>query len=216
MNRRMAILGAAGLGLGYAVSVHAQMVFDWVEPTVADDARARRLEDQATRMAQVDRADTADPTRPPTAHPHTVAFDYFYPVDLQEYRALGANGVLFVSVVTPDAKALPVNRVVLRFGLKEVILQPITDRRSTLPPNTRLAKTIGANRQDAFFLLPGKLPDKTAELWLIFAVPGQQFHAGRLSSAELPQYFRDTAPGPPDEAALKAVLAREYPDLINP
>ena len=215
MDRRIAILGAAGLGLGLAMPAHAQLALDWIDTPSADDDRTKRLEDEAVSMAKADGADTADRTRPPTAHPHTVSFDYVYPVALNEYRALGANGVLFVSVVAHDPKELPLKRVVIRSGAKEVVLQPISDRRSTVPPTSRLAKTVGVNRQDAFFLLPGKLPGKTAELWMIFSVPGRQFHAGSLSSA-LSGDFQAVPPGQPDEAALKEVLAREYPDLVKP
>ena len=206
MDRRKAILGAAGLGLGLAMPAHAQLALDWIDTPPAEDERIKRLEDDAARRAKDD---------PFSTHPRSVSFDYVYPVALNEYRALGANGVLFVSVVTHDPKELPLKRVVLRSGAKEVVLQPIADRQSTIPPFSRLAKTVGVNRQDAFYLLPGRLPGKTAELWVIFSVPGQQFHAGSLSSA-LSGDFQAVPPGQPDETALREVLAREYPDLVKP
>jgi hypothetical protein len=207
MNRRIAILGTAALGLALALPAHAQLALDWVESPPPGDALTRRLEDEAARMAKVDFAD----------HPHTVAFEYGYPAAADEFRALGANGVLLVSVVAKEAKELPIKQAVLRFGLKEVVLEPIAARPSTVPPGSPLAKAIGANREDAFFLLPGVLPGKAADLVIVFAVPGRQFKAGRLSlpPPDALKTFVKPPVGQPDPAVLRALLAREYPNLVK-
>jgi hypothetical protein len=208
MKRRLALLGAAGLGLGLVLPAHAQLALDWIDTPPPGDALTRRLEDNAAHMAKFDLAE----------HPHTVSFDYVYPTDPHEYEALGGNGVILVSMVAKDSKELPAKQVVLRFGVKDVALQPIGFRRSMVSPASSLAKDIGVNREDAFFLLPGALAGKTADLVVVFAVPGRQFKAGGLSLA-LPgslEVLVKPRTSPPDEAALKAVLAREYPSLIKP
>ena len=209
MNRPIAILLAAGLALGLAAAAHAQQLqLNWLDTPPPGDALTRRLEDEAVRMAKVDYAD----------HPHSAAFDYVYPAASEEYRAMGANGVLLLAAVAKDAKELPIKQVVLRFGLKEVVLQPIASRQSMVPPTSPLAKAIGLNREDAFFLLPGVLPGKTADLVIVFAVPGRQFKAGTLSLAppEVSKIFVKPPVGQPDPAVLTAVLAREYPNLVKP
>lgn len=208
MNRRIAILAAAALGLGLVMPAQAQLALNWLEAPPPGDDLTRRLEDEAAHMAKYDLAD----------HPHTVAFEYGYPTDPDEYEALGRNGVLLVSVIAKDPKELPVRQAALRFGLKEVVLQPIASRASAVPSTSPLAKAIGANREDAFFLLPGDLPGKTASLVIVFAVPGRRFEAGRLSLT-LPDTLQDLVMSPagrPDEAELKAVLAHDYPNLVKP
>jgi hypothetical protein len=230
MRTWLPLLAAAGLSLAFIPPARAQprvpgeTHLEWVESTTTQqsdsagptspDAVTKRLEDEAVRMANADRRD--DDPRRPTEHPRTVSFDYVYPVSGDEYRALGANGVILVSVVVHDAKELPLKRVVLRFGGKDVELQPIAARQSTVPSTSPLAKTVGVNRDDAFFLLPGKLPGKSAELWVFFSVPGQSVEAGRLALIELPEDLKALPSTQPDGAALKKVLAREYPNLVKP
>jgi hypothetical protein len=207
MNRRMAILAAAGFGLGLAAPAHAQFVLNWIDRPPPDDALTRRLEDKAAHMAKYDLAD----------HPHTVAFEYVYPFAAREFEALGGNGVILVTAVTKDPEELPMKQVALRFGVKDVVLRPIAVRSSTVPPDSALAKDVGVNREDAFFLLPGALPGKTATLVIAFAIPGRQFDAGRLSLT-LPDGLKALVEpaGPPDEAVLKTVLARQFPSLVRP
>lgn len=223
MNGRTAILAVAALCAAFVPPVLAQAPvqgqthLEWVDSTTTQqsdatgptslDAVTKRLEDEATRRAKED---------PYSTHPRTVSFDYVYPISWNEYRALGGNGVILVSVVVHDPKELPLKRVVLRSGVRDLELQPIAARPSTVPAKSPLAKTIGVNRIDAFYLLPGKLPGRTANLWVFFSVPGQSVDAGRLSTADLPDDFRALPSTKPDEAALKTMLAREYPNLVRP
>jgi hypothetical protein len=208
MKRPIAILVAAGLGLALVPAAHAQLALHWVENPPPGDELTRRLEEDAAHMAKYDFA----------AHPYTVSFDYVYPTNPDEYQALGANGVILVAAVAKDPKALPVKQVILRFGVKDVVLQPIASRQSTVPATSALAKDVGDNREDAFFLLPSVLPGASAELVIVFAVPGRQFQAGRLSLAPPDASKTVVKPpvGPPDPVVLQAVLAREYPNLVKP
>jgi hypothetical protein len=214
MNWRIAVLASAALGLGVAAPAHAQLTLHWVDAPPSDDALTKCLVDEAVGLAAKDKRD--DDPRFPTLHPHSVTFDYAPPVSRAEYRALGANAVILVSVVTHDPKELPLKRVTLRFGMKDVELQPVAARQSTVPPGSSLAKTVGANREDAFFLVPGNLSGKTANLWVFFSLPGRAVDAGRLIVADLPEDLQKIPPTRPDEAKLEAVLAREYPDLVEP
>lgn len=223
MNRRMAVLGAAMLALGVVPSARAQddspqLDLNWVDTPPTGDAITKRLEDEATSLLATDAkfAHLARITPTFTAHLRTVVFDYFYPATPREYRALGANGVLEISVVAGNPAELPVTRAVLRFGGKDVVLQPIAHRISTMPAGTPLAKAVGVSREDAFYLLPGKLPRKMGDLWLYFSVPGQRTKVGALSLA-LPSVLNpDVEAGPSDPATLRKVLAREYPSLVKP
>ena len=207
MGRRTAMLLAAGFSLAIASAAYAQVALDWVDIPTAGDPLTKRLEDEAARLAA-----SGDDAQ----HLRTVSFDYFYPATPREYGALSANGVLQLSVVARNPKELPVKRVVLRFGGKDLALQPIAHRESTVPAGTPLAKIIGVNREDAFFLLPGKLPRKTGDLWVFFSVPGNGLDAGRLPLVVPGTLNPDAAVTQPDLAAIRKVLAREYPNLVKP
>jgi hypothetical protein len=231
MNSRIAIFAAAAIMLALIPAARAQSAapgethLEWVDSTTtrqadsvgptSPDAVTKRLEDEAARMASEDKRNDG-PGGPPTSHPHTVSFDYVYPVSGAEYRALGANGVVLVSAVVKNPKELPIKRVVLRFGGKDVALQSIATRQSTVPSSSPLAKTVGANRVDAFYLLPGKAPGKEADLWVYFSPPGEAVRAGRVAVIDLPEDLKALPSTQPDEAALKKVLAREYPNLVKP
>ena len=208
MNRGIALLAAAGLSLGLALPAQAQLVLNWIDTPPAGDALTKRLEDEAAHMAKYDFAD----------HLHTVAFEYIYPNARDEYEALDGAGLILVSAVAKDPKELPIKQVVLRFGLRDVVLEPIASRQSTISPTSTLAKDIGVNREDAFFLLPSELRSKMATLVIVFALPGRQFEAGRLSPGlpDTPKGLAKSAKGPPDAATFAAVLAREYPNLVKP
>jgi len=207
------IIAAAGLSLAIALPARAQVALDWIDPPPSGDAWTKRLETEAVRIAAQDAVD-----RGPLLSRHTVAFDYFYAAGLDQARLLGSHGVILVSVVTPDPKDFPIKRVVLRAGMKEVPLEPVAMRQSTVAADTTLAKTVGLYREDAFFLLPGDPPAKTANFWVILATPGRNFDGGRLT---LTSRGDGTAHAPTtaeqlDPALLRKVLSQAYPDLIKP
>jgi hypothetical protein len=212
LNRWIPILATAALGL--AAPAYAQLELPWVDAPPGD-ALTKRLEDDAIGAVARDNRDEGGSRTPPTAHPRTIAFDYFYPTTGREYHALGDNGVLEVSVVAHNPKELPLTKATLRVGMKDVVLQPIAHRDSTVPATSPLAKRVGVNREDAFFLLPGAFSAKTADLWLFFSVPGQAQKAGTLSVGS-PDLKPAATPTQPDPSVIRMVLAREYPNLVGP
>jgi hypothetical protein len=208
-NRWISVLAAAALGLGFAPAARAQLDLQWVEAPPPGDAMTKRLEDEARRVEKYD----------DEKHPRTASFDYVIPVDPDEYAALGANGVLLISSVVHDPKELPLKRVILRIGLKDVALQRVASRQSMLDPKSLLGAAIGIYRDDEFFLLPGSFAGHKPDLLLDFSANNAgSFHLGRLSLAlaDSVKPAAGTAPGSPDAATLKAVIAREYPNLVKP
>jgi hypothetical protein len=137
-----------------------------------------------------------------------VTYDFVYPPD---YRKLGGNGVMLIEVLTNDPKDLPIKRVVLRFGRTDVVLQPVADRQSTGPT------AWSRGRDDAVYLLPVDLPGKSADLWVYFT-GGEAHHTKDLTFKPPKDPLNPVAgpPGPPDEAVLKAVLAKQYPKFVKP
>jgi hypothetical protein len=184
MDKRIAMLIAAGLSLAVVPSANAQFALSWVDPPPAPDKRVG-----------------ADQSR-------VVTYDFVYP---PEYQKLGGNGVMLIEALTNDPRELPIKRVVLRFGRTDVVLQPVADRLSTVPT------AWSRGRDDAFFLLPTNLPGKTADLWVYFT--GGDFHRTKDLAFRPPKDPLNPVaepPGPPDEAVLKAVLAKQYPRLVKP
>jgi hypothetical protein len=213
VNRWIPILAAASFGLGFAPAAHAQLDLSWVDPAAsAADPMTQRLEDEARKMAKVNK----DMAMKDVGQ-RTIAFDYVYPTVPTEYVALGGNGLLLISAVVRDPDELPFKHVYLRTGGKDVELMRISGRLSTVAPTSPLASTIGTNRDDEFFLLPGALAGRDVELIVDLKPNMRRYGVGRLSLA-LPNSLKVAVqgqPGPPDQAALKAVLAREYPNLVK-
>jgi hypothetical protein len=196
MKKRIAMLLAVGIGLAAAVSAHAQVALNWSE-TPPSLAAPKEYPWPGPPWKQ-----TYDESR-------SVAYDYLYP---PEYKALGGNGVLVVSVATNDSSELPIKRAFLRFGGKEVPLQLIADRRSQSPGSSP------GGRDDAIFLLPVALPGRKADLWVFFARFGKEQRLKGLTfkPPRDPIHPAAAPPGPPDETVLKAVLAKRYPTLVKP
>lgn len=212
MNRWASILAAAALGLNAVPAAHAQAPFlEWTDPArqgpTSGDAITKGLEDAGKKIASYQ----AEGVR-------AVYFDFVYPTAPAEYEALGANGVILISAVARDPREFPLQRVYLHVAGQDVVLQPIAGRQSELLPTSSLAKTIGAHRDDEFFLLPSDLAGRRAELMLDFGAHAKAFAAGQLMLA-LPDSLKVIVkphPGPPDQATLKGLLAREYPNLVKP
>jgi hypothetical protein len=213
MNGWALILAAAALGVGVGLGAHAQApVLQWTDPApqgpASVDSITRGLEDAGKKIAS--HGDQGV---------RAVYFDYVYPAAPAEYRALGANGVILISAVAHDPREFPLKRVYLHIGGRDVVLQPISGRQSELAPTSSLVKAIGPHRDDEFFLLPGAVAGQTAELRIDFGANTKAYLAGKLSLALADSLRADPTPPPPgqpDEAALRAVLAREYPVLVKP
>ena len=211
MNRRILILAAVSLGFGVAHAADEPFHLEWAGPSTqgpsSGDAITQGLEETGRKMAAIK-----------AQGPRTAHFDYTYPATLAEYRAIGANGVVLVSAVAHDPQEFPLKRVYLRVDGREIELARLSARQSEVSPSSALIATIGEHRDDEFYLLPGYLAGQNAELVLDFRVNRTGFVIGRLTE-RLPdglQSAAETLPGKPDPAALKAMLAREYPNMVRP
>ena len=210
MSRWLSILAALGLFSTPVYAADSPLHLEWAGATLqspsSGDAITERLEDTGRRMA------TMKAQGPRTAH-----YDYVYPLTLDEYRALGDNGVILISAVAHDPKEFPLKRAYLRVGDREVALTRLSGRLSEVSPTSTLIATIGSNRDDEFFLLPGYLAGQEADLLIDFGANRTAFSVAHLKLA-LPNALQpaaETLPGAPDEAALKILLAREYPNLVQ-
>jgi hypothetical protein len=152
------------------------------------------------------------------AHADRIAvFDTAWPGDPAEYAAMGRSVIVLVSVVTTDAKELPVQRVYLRVDGKDVALQQIAREPRKVAAGSRIRTVVGVNREDAFYLAPAEPMMREGAMLADFAANRKEFSVVRLPLK--PPAFARQDPGPttaPDRAALKAMLGREYPGFALP
>jgi len=211
MSKWISVLGAIGLSIGIAHAADDPFHLEWAGPVQqgpsSGDSITQGLEATGQKMAAIK-----------AQGPRTAHSDYVFPLTLAEYRATGANGVLLISAVARDPKEFPLKRAYLRVGGREINLVRLSSRQSEVAPSSALIGTIGKYRDDEFYLLPGYLAGQNADLLLDFAVNRTGFALTRLT-LQLPDALQSAAktlPGEPNEVALKALLAREYPDMVRP
>jgi hypothetical protein len=211
MRRWISVLAAIAFSVGVAHADDDPLHFAWVGPSTqgpsSGDSITQGLEATGQKMAAIK-----------AQGPRTAHFDYVYPLTLAEYRATGANGVILISAVAHDPSEFPLKRAYIRLGGRDVDLVRLSRRLSEIAPPSALIDTVGKNREDEFYLLPGYLAGQEADLVLDFAANRSGFVLGHLSF-KLPdglQPAAETLPSKPNEVALRAMLAREYPGMVKP
>jgi hypothetical protein len=127
--------------------------------------------------------------------------------------------VLALTALTQRAGELPPRRFYVRSGAGETELVNLTWVRSDeTGVDSVVARTLGRHREDALFLLPIALHAQPGELLLDFAATRSGFLVLRFEG--LPDdvaWLPTAAPTAerPTEAALLALLAREYPGFVT-
>lgn len=147
-------------------------------------------------------------------------FDVAYPSDVDEYVELAGNAVAIVTVFVQDKDELPVKRAYLNLpGGGEVELKFITSVQSRqAEAGAKAAKTFGAHRLDALYLLPLHLNFREASLMVDF---NKARHGLRLGSIHGSTFvLKDKLPDKtladaPSEPALRQFIEREYPGFLK-
>jgi hypothetical protein len=141
-------------------------------------------------------------------------YDLRWPQDADEYRALGKNAVILISAVTRVTKELPLKKVYLRVGERDIALRRLFSRRSELGAASPARKLFGAFREDALYLVPvGPLLSGN----VVLADFARERTAFRLNSGPFapPEFIRadqeQGQAGDPSLQAIKKLLEREYP-----
>jgi hypothetical protein len=207
-RRRIVVAGlAATVGAGWPAIGRAQHL-NSRGPTTQDAVTPqdidRRLDERAAGIRQV----------APQGADRYVIFDLSYPLDEDEYRAVGKTALVLLVAVSRNSDELPLRRVFTTAGKQEVALRRLGSRRSELGPKSLARVVVGRYREDAFWLAPvGPL---LAESMLLcdfarnrsgFVINHEPFDPPDFVVADR---ARETAEAP-QAAAVKAFVEREYP-----
>lgn len=145
-------------------------------------------------------------------------FDLVQPLDEQEYVALAGHALMLVTTIAREQTELPLRRAYLNVDGREIELQLVSSILSKASdPNDRVAKIFGPYRADALYLVPLYRRFERADLFVDFAANKQGLRLGEVTAAAFAA--RDGAarnlPDQPSDAALKRVIAREYPRFLK-
>jgi hypothetical protein len=140
-------------------------------------------------------------------------FDVTLPLTPSEYEAMGRYAIILVASFSQKAEELPLR--VLRAG--ELELHCVGQIHRDVPQGTPTANFFGANRVDAFYIVPVASLKRGAILNADFARNRSGFTIGELNAVDAPDFItngKDDAPThPPAASALKAMIDREYPGV---
>ncbi|MBK6750423.1 MAG: hypothetical protein IPG67_10520 [Acidobacteria bacterium] len=152
--------------------------------------------------------------------PRVILYDIGYPRDEKEYSALDGNAVILITAVAQDKLELPLKRVYVTIDGKEIELKQIKLVLSESPSNkSASAKTFGAFRADALYILPIKLRMAIGDLNADFAANKTGFKMaafGTPVSDDVGQIIAKGIRGPGlNEPALDKFIKREFPSFFN-
>lgn len=140
------------------------------------------------------------------------AFDIARPRDAEEWKRLKGNAVILLGALSQDASELPLAKVYLESpDGNRVMLRRLGSVSRTLAPASQAAKIFGPNVTEEFYLVPASALAGNVAFKCDFAKNRLAF----VLSRELTP-MRDAPPaqsssGPPPAAAVRALVAREYP-----
>lgn len=180
----------------------------WRDKPVTPERMSQRIEEAAIKYQ----------TNAPI--PRVVLYDIGYPRNDQEYAALDGHAVILVTALAQEREELPLQRVYVLIDGKEIELKllklVLSEQRVT---GSISAKTFGAFRADALYLLPMHLRMKAGDLLADFGRNRMAFKVatfGTPVSAEVSRLTVKalTGAGPSDET-LEEFIKREYPSFFR-
>lgn len=152
--------------------------------------------------------------------PRILFYDMVSPANAQEYAELGGNAILLITALSQDRTELPLKRVFVSLGGKEIELKLISSVLSQQnDAKSQTVKTFGPFRVDALYLLPAYLRLEDADLLADFAKNRTGFKLATFSASESPStdypVIKPSTEKAPSEAALTRIIRREYPGFIK-
>jgi len=144
-------------------------------------------------------------------------YDVAQPVDTPEYVALGGQTVLLVTALAQDRDELPLKRAAIRYAGREIELRLVSSVLSQqVTSSSQATKVFGPYRADALYLLPLHLKFEEADLIVDFAKNRTGLRVGQVSGLLTAGKDENLdLPESPSEAALKALIKREYPKFLK-
>lgn len=152
--------------------------------------------------------------------PRAVLYDIGYPHNDQEYAALDGNAIILITALVQDREELPIKRIYVMIDGKDIELKPIKQVLSEQPATrNQVAKTFGAFRMDALYLLPVHLRMKPADLLVDFAKNKMGYKIavfGTPVSADVSKLVMKTPTGAgPSNQVLDEFIKREFPSFFE-
>jgi hypothetical protein len=143
-----------------------------------------------------------------------VLFDLAFPATQAEYRAVGRQALILIVAVSKQADELPLRRVYVRAGGRDVECRKLGSRRTELPSGSLARAVVGRFREDAFYLAPVGALQSENLLMCDFAKNRTGFVINR-AAFDPPDFVRAErqadAAAKPDDAAVRALVEREFP-----
>lgn len=174
-----------------------------VEHHVTPDDIDKRIEERAAEIQKL----------APKGAARYVVYDIAWPATAEEYRALGRHAILFISAVSQKDEELPLKQVYTRQGGKSLPLKQLSSKRRDVLPGSLTHTMFGPYREDSFYLVPVGALMQEWKLLADFAKNRNEFSIS-LSQLNPPRFIqadRSRNAGKVDPAALKTMLAREFP-----
>jgi hypothetical protein len=178
---------------------------------VTPEAIEQRLQDSAESTRKMSASGAA----------RSALIDFAWPQDKAEYLALGKYVVVLVNAVSQQADELPLKRVYVESNGREITLEKIGSIRREVPESSPVYAMLGRYREDAFYLAPAGTMMRKGTVMVDFAARRSGFRLYELPGTPPAFVKADRKPMPatgakPDAAALKALVAREYPGFSLP
>lgn len=151
--------------------------------------------------------------------PRVVLYDIGYPHNDREYAALDGHAIVLITALTQEREELPLKKVYVQMDGKEIELKSIKQVLSEQPAASSVsAKTFGAFRMDALYLLPVYLRMKPADLIIDFAKNKTSFKAATFGTPVSPDVSALTIKAPtgiaPSDKVLDDFIKREFPSFF--
>lgn len=152
--------------------------------------------------------------------PRVVLYDIAYPRNDQEYAALDGHSVMLLTALAQDREELPLQRVYVLMDGKEVELKPLKLILSQqLAASSISAKTFGAFRADALYLLPMYMRMKPADLMVDFGRNRTALKAATFGTPVPAEVGRLNVQAPTgaglSDKILEEFIRREYPSFFK-
>ena len=144
-------------------------------------------------------------------------FNIAWPNDVGEFGALAKQTVLLLTVVTQKAEELPVKRVYIRAGGKDVDAVKLSSWRSEIDAGRTAYRLFGRYREDGFYLLPAATLMREGVVYADWSANRTEMAIvrtpTRAAADNAKTYPKDVDPAPgarPNPQALKSFIERKF------
>lgn len=188
-----------------------------IESRIADAVSSRASHDtsiQARAQAAQDHGDEASA--------RYRVFSISWSDDVDEYQRMARYAVMLLTVITQKREELPLARVYVRAGGRDVPLRKIGSTRSEYAAGNVVAKMFGRYREDAFYLAPGGAFMRDGAVFADLSANRKEMGVVQLPTKVEQQRVKtfptDDPPAnaKPDADAFKTFMSKKYPGFPVP